>query len=244
MNWKTLLCSLLIATTGWASEFTDANALYHDNRFAEAAAAYEKTEPKTAAVYFNLGNAYYRQEKLGLALLNYERARRLAPRDPDIQANLRFAEQRLGVAESNAAQKPVQRFLRDAAFSRSLGEWNSYEVTGLWALVLFVAGTVWWPRLRTGFVILSVAAGLWWAGASVGLAYRVVTERNAPVAIVLVGKTEARFAPQADGTVHFQLPEGTKVCVREDRGAWWFVERADGQQGWVMASALACVQPR
>ena len=83
-----------------------------------------------------------------------------------------------------------------------------------------------------------------WAGAAVGLAYRVMTEHNAPVAIVLAGKTEARFAPQADGTVHFQLPEGAKVCVREDRGPWWFVERSDGQQGWVLTSALACVQPR
>lgn len=247
MNWKTPLCSLLItsaAITVLADEFRDGNALYDAGRFPEAAVAYERIEPKTAHVYFNLGNAYYRQEKLGLAVLNYERALRLAPRDPDIQANLRLAEQRLGVVDSSATQSPIQRFMHSVAYSRTLSEWNVYEVIGVWGLVLFVAGCVWWPRFQTGFVIVSVAAGLWWIGASAGLAYRVITERNGPTAVVLEGKAEARFAPLADSTVHFQLPEGTRVRVREDRGAWQFVERADGQQGWVPASTLACVQPR
>ncbi len=45
----------------------------------------------------------------------------------------------------------------------------------------------------------------------------------------------ARFAPLEDATVHFSLAEGTRVRVREDRDRWWFVERADGQQGWVRA---------
>jgi SH3-like domain-containing protein len=59
-----------------------------------------------------------------------------------------------------------------------------------------------------------------------------------PAAVVLVAKTEARFAPLADATVHFQLAEGTRVVVREDRGQWWLVERADEQQGWVHSSGL------
>ena len=54
----------------------------------------------------------------------------------------------------------------------------------------------------------------------------------------------ARMAEEAaDGfpgfaTVLFQLEEGTKAFIREDRGQWLFIERADGQQGWVKAEAL------
>jgi SH3-like domain-containing protein len=60
----------------------------------------------------------------------------------------------------------------------------------------------------------------------------------APQAIVVSGETEARFAPVPDSTVHFRLAEGTQVAIREDRGQWLFVERADGQQGWVKSEAL------
>src|SRR5439155_26228316 len=97
MIWNVLICSLAL------TDFKAANALYDAGKFAEAASAYEKIEPKTASVYFNLGNACFRQDKLGWAVLNYERARRLEPRDPDILANLKFAAQRLGVDEANAA---------------------------------------------------------------------------------------------------------------------------------------------
>ena len=75
-----------------ADDFKAANQLYDAGKFTEAAAAYEKIEPKTAHVYYNLGNAWFRQNKLGLAVLNYARARQLAPRDPDILANLKFAQ--------------------------------------------------------------------------------------------------------------------------------------------------------
>src|SRR5271169_6740835 len=87
-----LLVWLLGLSGAFASpsdDFKAANQLYNDGKFAEAAAAYEKIEPKTAHVYYNLGNAWFRQNRLGLAVLNYARARQLAPRDPDIVANLK-----------------------------------------------------------------------------------------------------------------------------------------------------------
>src|SRR5216684_895 len=140
MNSKTKTCSLLVigvccVTTLVASpadEFKAANQLYDAGNFSEAVAAYEKLEPKTAPVYFNLGNAYFRQDKLGQAILNYERARRLAPRDPDILANLKFAERRLGVDEANMSPRAMHRFLHSAVASRTINEWSAYELAGLW----------------------------------------------------------------------------------------------------------------
>ena len=91
------LLGLFAAIAAPSDDLKAANQLYDAGKFAEAAAAYEKIEPKTAHVYYNLGNAWFRQDKLGLAILNYAQARRFAPRDPDILANLKFAQQRLGV---------------------------------------------------------------------------------------------------------------------------------------------------
>lgn len=222
MIWNTILCSLLLA------DFQAANSLYDAGQFAEAAAAYERIEPKTAHVYFNLGNALFRQEKFGLAILNYERARQLAPRDPDILANLRFARNRLGIEEHRS-------FLTAAVESRTLGEWSRYELVALWLTVLAVAGAIWLRRARSAMILIAVVAGVTTV-ATAGVL--VVRERAAPKAIVVNGKTEARFAPAADATVHFSLPEGAKVSVLEARGGWSFIERADRQQGWVRSEAI------
>ena len=78
----------------------------------------------------------------------------------------------------------------------------------------------------------SLAAGLQAVAFATGL------PGSNDLAIAVAGKTDARFAPSADATVHFTLPEGAKVFIREDRGAWALVERADGQDGWVKADAI------
>src|SRR5258706_5484251 len=121
-----------------ADEFKAANQLYDAEKFSEAASAYEKLLPKTAHIYFNLGNACFRQDKLGTAILNYERARRLAPRDPDILANLKFAQQRLGVEDANTSPRAVQRFCQSVVASRTTAEWSRYELAGLWLTVVAV----------------------------------------------------------------------------------------------------------
>ena len=66
MNWKALSVSLLLAIPAFAGDdFKSANALFDAGKFAEAIAVYEKIEPKSAHVLFNLGNAQYRAGQLG-----------------------------------------------------------------------------------------------------------------------------------------------------------------------------------
>ena len=116
--------------------------------------------------------------------------------------------------------------------SRTIRQWSAWVVAGVWVIMLLVAGAIWWPRWRTGLVIVAVVAGIGLALTVAALTDRVV---SVPPAIVLARRAEARFAPLPDATVHFQLGEGTKVLIREDRGQWWLVERCDGQQGWIKA---------
>jgi SH3-like domain-containing protein len=84
-------------------------------------------------------------------------------------------------------------------------------------------------------------AGL--AVSTFALSYQAITDHTAPSAIVVVTAAEARFAPMPDSTIHFRLVEGTEVAVREDRGQWQFVERVDGQQGWVKSETISRIGP-
>ena len=238
------LVGLRAAFAGPSDDFKSANQLYDAGRFAEAAAIYEKIEPKTAHVYYNLGNAHFREGKLGRAILDYERARQLAPRDPDIVANLKFAEQRLGVDDVNAPPHAWQKYLRSIIESRRSTEWGIYELAALWLTALAVGVCLYIPRARTGLLAIAAAAFVGFAACAFALGHEVLGDRTAPAAVVVAGETEARFAPVPDSTTHFKLSEGTRVVIREDRGQWVFVERADGQQGWVKSDAVERVVPQ
>ena len=74
-----------------ATSFEQANTLYEQGKFQEAAAVYEgviKSGRASSAVFFNLGNAYFKDGQLGRALMNYRMSERLDPRDPDVQAKV------------------------------------------------------------------------------------------------------------------------------------------------------------
>ncbi|MEO6026684.1 MAG: BatD family protein, partial [Candidatus Binatia bacterium] len=74
--------------------FFQANTLYGDEHYPEAIAAYEKVLAagiESGNLHFNLGNAYFKNGDVGHAILEYERARRTIPRDPDLHANLGYA---------------------------------------------------------------------------------------------------------------------------------------------------------
>jgi tetratricopeptide (TPR) repeat protein len=239
---------LLLAATapgcraGSADEFKAANALYDAGKFSEAITAYEQIQPKTANLFFNLGNANFRAGQVGRAVLNYERARRLEPRDPDILANLKFAEQKLGVDDVNAPPTAWQRILRTIVDSHTPGEWSAYELTGVWLAVLALGLMLWIRSARTLLLTGAVAAFALLLAAGSALSDQMIHEHAAPRAVVLVRRAEARFAPLSDSTVHFQLNEGTEVGVCEDRDQWLLVERADGQQGWVKRDAVELVR--
>src|SRR6266699_3853607 len=97
-----LLCAGSVARTQDVSTaFDQANRLYEEGKFTEAAAAYEKMLRQgqaSPALYFNLGNAFFKAGQVGRAVLNYRLAERLAPRDPDVRANLKFARNSVGPA--------------------------------------------------------------------------------------------------------------------------------------------------
>ena len=75
------------------ADFTAANKLYAEGKFADAANAYEKilqTGAQSSALLFNYANAEFKSGHLGKAIAAYRRAAQLSPRDDEIRANLAF----------------------------------------------------------------------------------------------------------------------------------------------------------
>jgi tetratricopeptide (TPR) repeat protein len=224
--------------------FEQANAFYEQQRYDSAEFYYEKitaADVRNAAVYYNLGNTYFRQKKAGLALLFFERARKLSPNDQDIRANIRFTQS----AIIDRIPEPPQSFVE--TLFRYLHNVLPLE-TQLWLLflllltlsLLFVAGLYAPPALRlwiiyTGSILLLATTV---CGISAGI--KIYSNATLTFAIELSPSIDAKNQPNGN-KILFTVHEGTKFRVRQQLGEWSLVSLPTGVSGWVQTSSLGII---
>ena len=219
--------------------FFRGNTLYAEERYPDAAAQYEGVLAgghESAALYFNLGNAWFKSGDVGRALLNYERARRLAPRDPDIEANAGLARELGGEPDD----PPLWARLVFPLATRASGDELALVSSLLFAAtLLLLAAAHLVPAARRGARLAAATAGVLLLVAGSSAAYRILAvERPLRAVVVASGESTVRFEPSAGGTVHFQAKPGTVLRVLAEREGWAQVARADGRRGWIERGTL------
>lgn len=238
-----IICNLLLVIchlTFAQSTFDQANAAYAEGNYAEAAELYQSIldEGPDAQVYYNLGNAQFKQGELAQAILAYERSLRLNPRNKDAQYNLAFAQNQIvdNVQEQDFFLSAWVRTIRNSA---SESTWLVCSITlfivALIALLLFLLGRELWLR-KTAFHIawlaflFSLITGL-----NAASLHQRDTLRNE--AIITQGIVNAKSSPDRSGTDLFTVHEGTKVIIRETIGAWANI-RVGANEGWIRLQHL------
>jgi len=187
----------------------------------------------SAPVLYNLANSYARQGKPGLAVLNYERARLLSPRDADIRANLRYVRQSSGLPAESGSW-----FERNAR----IGAPDTMFWLGLIGLAVAAASLLAGkrhPGHRLKLRTLAVA-GISLTALSVcdALAtWPVVHEA------VVMQSTQARVSPVTQGEPLFPLKEAEIVAMGEGSGDYVLIRSREGRRGWVARADLAPVVP-
>lgn len=215
-----------------------AGTMYKEGKFVEAAQAYAElsaSDPDNPYLHYNLGNAYFRANRLGRAVASYSRAFRLLPRDPDIRYNLNFAMKRAG-EELVPAGVP-------SALHRAYHLLSEAELKGLcWALLwLMLLGSSLYalarnmrPALKTH---LASAAGLLCA-LSLWLAARSFTSLSG-AAVIVDGTAELRSGPGDNFSPSATVPEGRTVQVLDSNEGWEEVGLPrEGIKGWVKSSSV------
>ena len=227
----------------WAKVMDKANALYESGDYASAIETYQQVIDggmRHSAVYYNLGNAYCRSGDLGRAVLNYERARRLAPRDEDIRANLAFARTQV------ADQLPIAE---DGAVWAALTGWHRALTVNeiAWvAWALFVAlcalGVVGFlsHRRRPGLISASVI-GIVLALALASLGFKVYG-LNQDHAVIVAPEVGVYSGPDDTYMLEFTLHAGTMMTIEEEREDWVRGEISGDFQGWLPAEAVELVR--
>lgn len=242
-----LLLALWSAASALASPegvLKEANAKYEAGNFQEAADQYESliaSSGPDATVYYNLGNARQRLKQFGPAILAYERARLLSPRDPDLLANLALARK-----ASTAFEDPGDAGnLNRATFYFSRNEW-SWLVAGTallaGALVLgagmFGFRRRWVSRVVWGVVTLSVLTSI--TGGAVLWMRRAEDHRG----IVVRDEAALRLSPFVAAESLGTPVAGTTVLLGEKIAGFYYVEVPGSTlKGWLAETDVASILP-
>jgi hypothetical protein len=219
-----------------SSAFDAANQAMVAGNPAQASQGFESLIARqgySAPLLFNLANAQLREGRTGRAILNYERARWLAPNDPDIATNLRLAHERTQTVL--AASYPL-RFA-------TLFTMNGWAGLGAGSLVLVTATlplALLLPRRRTPLRLARVLAVVTLLGslAAIGARWGELSR-----GVIVAKAAPARISPVTVGQAIFTLPEGTMVNIEKSHGPFTLVTAQNGQRGWVSRDTIEPVIP-
>lgn len=223
--------------------FDKATASYNQGNYEEASSLYEQIlegGAHSAALYFNLGNAYYKQNEIAPSIYYYEKALLLEPGDPEILNNLAYAQNMTLDDISPIPEPDLERLYKKLLFSFSM---NTWAFIGIFFMFLFVGMYLYFlgsgrpNRKRLGLISSGIALvlALFCTGFSY-LRYRAYQETQP--AIIFNREITVRSEPNKESSPVFLLHEGTKVQVMDSLDAWLKIELADGQSGWAEGDAL------
>jgi tetratricopeptide (TPR) repeat protein len=216
-----------------------ANQLYENGRYTEASQTYQQLVDQGyvhSSLFYNLGNAHYRQGNLGKAILNYERAARLEPRDADIEANLSYTQQQTLDRYETQASSPLEQWTQTASSLLTLNEMSVVVLVLFWLLtalfIIYRHSRA--PELRKGLRYGLVLTVMIFAFSIFTLGSRIYAENNHPIAIVTAESVEVLSNPGEGSVTQFTLHNGAQVIVLETRGQWVRLSLPGDQfQGWV-----------
>jgi tetratricopeptide (TPR) repeat protein len=210
--------------------FDAANKLYEQGKFAEAAVAYEKIRQSgvaSPALYFNLGNAQFKSAQIGRALEAYRQAEQLAPRDPDVRANLQFARNQVQGPTCRAGR--VERWLA----TLSLNEWAGLAAGSLWLTFISLAAVQLRPKLAQSLRNLTVAAAIATVMLAACLGLALATQIGADSAVVTARDVTVHNGPFDESPGAFTAHDGAELRVLDRKDNWLQVTDGNRRTGWL-----------
>lgn len=264
------LCVLALAAAASGSvaadlreRFAAANELYEGGEYEDAVAAYRDLEESglvSEDLYYNLGNAFYKVGNLGWAVLYYERALRIAPRDPDIRRNLELTNALLRDRQFVGKEGFVTKVLTAVPRRMNLSETMLlssvlYVFLAVFLIAYIFRHSTWVGAVYSRLSILSpgrlfgldlrqdliaaIVTLLLLFGVTAASAYRkYVFEERRPFGVVVVEEVGVFSEPSDDSTLQFKAHEGTRMELVDTRPGWLQIELPGELEGWVPAASV------
>jgi len=228
------------------SLFHKANIYYKNTDYEKAANYYRKIMEQgqvSAALYYNMGNTFFKMNRLAPAILYYEKAKVLAPNDEDIQYNLDLANGMVTDKIEALPQFFIKRWYQNIVKSFHSDTW------ALISLILFIVMLVSFAVYLYSTRLIWKKGGFWIAVFTILLFTFALTSsfkqkhklEDKDKAIVFNKSVTVKSSPSQSGTELFVLHEGTKVTLLSEDGEWREIKLRDGSKGWLKANAIEII---
>ena len=246
---KVLLLMCLVANcftvTGQSAKdlWLEANQAYADANYLDAIRLFEEVREEgrvSYALYFNLGNAYMQAGDVARAVLNYKRALRLRPANPDIRYNLSLAENKVENKVIEAEGFFLVRWLLGIAISMSPFSWGVCFLSCLWLSIWifsryrvpeFLQQRPIFAYVFAALALLCLVFGSW----NLNL-------RHDKSEAVVMQRSEFRIAPDSASAVIRTLHPGESVRLIDRLPGYNKVRLVNYEEGWLSVSAVQRVR--
>ena len=226
--------------------FSKGNALYVEGKYEEAISTYNyilATGMESAELYYNLGNASFRSNKIGYAVLYYKKALKQDPGFDLAEKNLSYISLYLEDTLETVPQLFLKRWIKAFYGFFPLVVWSIISISlfalFLIALLIYIFGSSMWIK-KTGFFIGALTLLLFLLSFSAAMRqHREV--RHPDQAVIVAPSVVVKSTPSDSGTDLFILHEGTSLTTDEEVGEWVEIRITDGRVGWIRSKTLEII---
>ena len=229
------------------SLWNSANAAYADGRWQDALADYTMISDaglESARLYCNIGDAFFKDGNVPMAILNYERALKLDPSYIDARFNLDLLNGSIQDRIDPVPELILKTWMMKVCYLADSDDWAVaflvlFAVFAALMLLFLLGRSVSARRIGffAGIAVLLVALTCLGFSQWQRKAYM-----SADEAIIVRPVTSVKSSPSGESSKDlFILHEGTKVKLLDRVGTWSNIELADGRQGWMQSSDMEVI---
>lgn len=192
-------------------------------------------------LYYNLGNAYFKEGEISRAILNYERTLKLDPSYKDARYNLEVANLLIKDRIDEIPDFILKAWTKSLCYKLDSDAWGVisiifFAILAIMLLIFVLSAQSSWRRL--GFYSSIVVLALFVCATSFA-SWQKQDYMKDNAAIMMRPVSSIKSAPSVESAKDlFILHEGTKVFLLDTVGEWNNIQLADGRQGWVRSNEL------
>ena len=218
--------------------FAQANAEYQKNDFGSAEQIYRRildSGSESGPLFYNLGNACFKQKRLGEAIWYWEKALQKMPGDQETRENLQMANLLIVDRIEEPPDPFPARMLEWFQDSLSISQetWLILilfiAVNALFSVFLLSKNNRCALRAFAGFIVLGllfVIFGCSWS-------WKIYQRNHRKEGILVEQKVDVLSGPGVQNMTLFTLHEGIKVRVHDSTDGWYQISLPNGWNGWL-----------
>lgn len=222
--------------------FYEANAYYEKQDYAKAVETYIKILDmgfESGNLYYNIGNSFFKLDKIGYAVLYYERAKILIPGDKDLKSNLEYVR---SLVEDGSFYETTQNLLVKIIKTPFSG--IDLNILAIAVFILYILLVIFLLFKITNPTTAKKAAALYliilaaFLFSLAAIVMRYYDEEVLKYGIVIQEEDECKYEPIEKATTYYKVYEGERVELLQTRNGWQKIRRADGKIGWIKKGTL------